>query len=183
MLILASLSPIRAQILRDFGIDFVQKSVDFDEDSLTLTAPKSFAYKACVGKLERALELFGKESKILVADSVVSVGGILQRKPRDLEQARAMLESQNNATIHIITAQILKSPKIELCDISQASFTLGKFDPTELEEYLHSRSWEGKAGGVMMEGFHGHYIREQRGLLSTAMGLSLEKFLPFFEII
>lgn len=183
MLILASNSTSRKAILQKFHISFEQKSIDFNEDSIEETNPKSFAYQACKGKMQKALQTFGEKSKILVADSVISLNGSLQRQPKDKEEARAMLLSQSNATIHIITAQILKSEKIELCDISQSTFSFLPFDTKDLQEYLDSQLWIGKAGGVMVEGFQGKYILKQNGLLSTAMGLSIEKFLPFFEII
>lgn len=183
MIILASSSLARKEILQDFHIDFTQKQVDFDEDSLKEINPKSFAYKACIGKLEVAIKTLGLDIPILVADSVVCVNNQLQRKPKNLSEIKNILDTQNNNTIHIITAQILKSHHIELCDISQTSFVLKTFDPKDMQDYIDSNLWRDKAGGVMTEGFHSKYFVKQIGLSSTAMGLSIEKFLPFFEII
>lgn len=183
MIILASSSSARKKILQDFHIEFIQKVVDFDEDSLKEANPKSFAYKACIGKLEVAKKTLGLDIPILVADSVVCVNNQLQRKPKNFSEAQCMLDAQSNNTIHIITAQILKSHHIELCDISQTSFILKEFNPKDLQNYINSNLWKDKAGGVMTEGFHSKYFVKQIGLSSTAMGLSIEKFLPFFEII
>ena len=49
----------------------------------------------------------------------------------------------------------------------------------ELELYLDSGEWKGKAGACMVEGFCKPYIKEVKGLESNAMGLGIEKLLPF----
>ena len=188
-IILASGSKIRAKLLEKCGIRFIQIPLNCDEDSIQTTNPKSFAYEACKLKYQNAIKLT-KDSKsvfshtpFLVADSVVSIQDQLQRKPKTKEEALKMLESQSGSEIKIITALILKSRKLELIDISQTIFQLAKFDPQDLQSYLHSDLWKDKAGAVMIEGFHHPYIKKQKGLLSCALGLSLEKFLPFFGII
>jgi len=53
------------------------------------------------------------------------------------------------------------------------------FDVKALHDYLQSDAWRGKAGACMVEGFCKSYIKEVVGLESTAMGLSVEKLLPF----
>ena len=58
---------------------------------------------------------------------------------------------------------------------------LNEFDKDALEEYLNGSDWEGKAGACMVEGFCKDYIKEVRGYESTAMGLCVEKLLPFLE--
>ncbi|WP_104697420.1 MULTISPECIES: septum formation inhibitor Maf [unclassified Helicobacter] len=183
MIILASSSQSRKVILEEFCVDFVQKSVDFDEETIKTTCPKTFAFEACKGKFFKALQKFGTNLPILVADSVVSVNNILQRKPKNIQEARDMLTNQSGNEVKIITAQIFKSSKIELYDVSCASFSFKFFDSLDKEHYLESNLWKNKAGGIMLEGFHQKYIIQGKGLLSTARGLSIEKFLPFFEII
>ncbi|MCE3039542.1 septum formation inhibitor Maf [Helicobacter anatolicus] len=183
MITLVSNSPTRQKILREYQIAFQQVSIDFDEESIASIVPKTFAYEACKHKLERALQELGSDCAILVADSVVSVSSCMQRKPKTKEEAREMLEKQSGQEIAIITAQILKTSKIEVCDISQTILKLQEFHKIDLKEYLESSLWQGKAGAVMVEGFHSKYIIKQKGLFSTALGLSVEKFLPFFAII
>jgi len=55
-IILASNSPSRAELLRRANIEFIQKGVDFNEDSIETKIPKDFAYLASKGKLEVAKE-------------------------------------------------------------------------------------------------------------------------------
>lgn len=182
MIILSSSSPTRAKILEKFGVTFTQEAVDFDENTICTQNPKEFAYQATLGKYRAALEKLGMQMPILCADSVVSVEGRLQRKAKDVFAAKAMLEAQNGKNIEIITCMIYKSAKLELIDISSTQYSLAPFEPEILQQYLESKEWMGKAGCVMVEGFHKKYTLEKNGLESTALGLSVEKILPFLEI-
>lgn len=183
MILLASASPIRACLLKEFGIKFIQKSADFNEETLNTKHPKTFVYQATMGKYKSAFEIFGLDLPLLVADTVVSVNGKLQRKAKDILQARDFLKAQSGSNCHILTAMVYKTPKLEFIDISSTHYWLEEFDPQDVDAYLLSLEWQGKAGGVMVEGFHKSYIKSQIGLRSTAMGLSVEKILPFLEII
>jgi septum formation protein len=53
------------------------------------------------------------------------------------------------------------------------------FDTQDLERYLESGEWRGKAGACMVEGFCKPYIKEVKGYESTAMGLSVEVLQAF----
>lgn len=190
-IILASLSPTRAQILAEHGITFIQMDSGFDEESLAICEPAKFAYIACVKKLESSLELLAKQGKydhaldsgLLCADSVVSVDGKLLRKARDKQEARNMLELQDSKRISILTAIAYKSRHISFTDLSACHLELGEFELDDMLGYVDSLAWQGKAGCVMVEGFHKRYIRRQIGLESSALGLSIEKLVRFWEIV
>ncbi len=76
---------------------------------------------------------------------------------------------------------IYKSEKLELIDISSTDYLFDPFDAQELEAYLASGEWQGKAGGCMVEGFCKPYIKEVKGHESCAMGLSVEVLLPWIS--
>ncbi len=180
MIRLASSSETRAMLLRDAGIPFIQESVDFDEDAIVATSPKNFVYRATLGKFEANYRAFGcDDHSLLVADTVVTTGGMILRKARCLDEARNILMTQSGSVTSIITCMIYKSPKLELIDISATHYLFDPFDPDRLEAYLESGAWRGKAGACMVEGFCKGYIREVRGYESTAMGLSVEVLKPF----
>ena len=180
MIRLASSSETRAMLLRDAGIPFIQESVDFDEDAIIASSPKEFVYRATLGKFEANYRAFGcGDYPLLVADTVVTSGGMILRKARCLADARNILMTQSGSVTSIITCMIYKSPKLELIDISATKYLFDDFDPDRLEAYLESGEWRGKAGACMVEGFCKSYIREVRGYESTAMGLSVEVLKPF----
>jgi len=180
MLRLASASTTRAELLRSAGIPFVQESIDFDEDSIIATSPKNFVYQATLGKYKVNMERFGcTDYPLLVADTVVTAQGQILRKAKDEADARAILQMQSGSDVAIITCMVYKTPRLELLDISSTHYYFDAFDPKEVERYLSSGDWRGKAGACMVEGFCKSYIREVRGFESTAMGLSVEVLKPF----
>ena len=177
---LGSNSPTRAIILKNFGIDFIQNGGDFDEDSITTTNPKSFCYEATVGKFQELYKKYGIEDMpLLVADSVVMCEGKLLRKAKDLDDAIAMLELQSGNKTSVITCMIYKSKEKELVDISITTYEFSKFDKKHMQEYLDSGECFGKAGAIMVEGFCKPYIKNVVGYESCAMGLCVEKLIPF----
>lgn len=180
MIRLASASTTRAELLKSAGIPFIQESVDFDEDSIIASSPKNFVYQATLGKYKVNLERFGCEDyPLLVADTVVTAHGKILRKAKDEADARSILEMQSGSDVAIITCMVYKTPRLELIDISSTHYYFDVFNPEEVERYLASGEWRGKAGACMVEGFCKFYIREVRGYESTAMGLSVEVLKPF----
>ena len=172
---LASSSPTRATLLRDANIDFIQQSVDFDEDSIIATSAKNFVYQATLGKYNTNFEAFGIDDyPLLVADTVVSSGGNILRKARCLSEARDILYTQSDSITSIITCLIFHSKDLKIIDISATDYIFAPFNPEDIEDYLQSGEWRGKAGACMVEGFCKKYIKEVRGFESTAMGLSIE---------
>lgn len=181
MIRLCSTSPTRAKILKDFGVEFIQSGCEFDEDSLQITVPKSFVYEAAKGKFECCKRFYGIELPLLVADTVVIHQGKILRKAQNIDEARKMLELQSGSKVSIMSALIFESKDFLISDISTTHYQLAKFDGDDLEQYLQSGQWEGKAGAIMVEGFCKKYIQSVVGLESTAMGLQVQKILPFIN--
>jgi septum formation protein len=165
-------------LLKKYGIKFKQSAVEFDEDSLQEKNPKSFVYKATLGKFQATPK---GEFPILVADTVLDVGGKIVRKAKDEVDARRILSLQSGNTLSIITCMIYHTKKLHLLDLSVTNYRFYEFDKDDLENYIKSGEWRGKAGACMVEGFCKKYIKSVNGLESTAMGLSVEKLIPFLE--
>ncbi len=183
MLHLASNSIARAEILKKFDISFTQEGCDFDEDSIIASSAKEFVYKATIGKYGVAKERFGIDIPILVADTVVTAGGKILRKAKDETNAREILELQSGNITTIITCMIYESKELYFLDIATTDYLFDTFDRDDLNAYLDSEQWRGKAGACMVEGFCKKYIKEVKGLESNAMGLGIERLLPFIESV
>ena len=180
MIHLASNSESRALLLRKFGIDFIQKSPEYDEEQITTTVAKDFVYTASKGKMEAAVKAFGLETPLLCADSVIMAeDGNILRKAKDVEDARRILKIQSGSTISIISSLHYRSKEFLLVDTSATHYHFADFDEEDLEAYLESGLWRGKAGGCMVEGFCKKYIKSVDGYESTAMGLQVEVLLPW----
>lgn len=180
---LGSNSQTRALLLKEHGIEFIQQGGNFDEDALTTTQPKSFVYQATLGKFNELFSLYGiEEMPLLVADTVVTANNELLRKAKDKEDARRMLNLQSGNSVSVITCMIYKSTTLQLIDISSTTYLFHPFEAKDLENYIRSGECMGKAGAIMVEGFCKPYIKEVQGYESTAMGLCVEKLLPFLKL-
>ncbi len=175
MIRLCSASESRALILKNASLEFIQSPLTFDEEQIVASCAKNFVYQATMGKYQEALKTFDyNEIPLLVADTVVTAHNQILRKARCKDEARNILMSQSGSTTSIITCMIYRSSKLELIDLSATDYIFDDFDRDDLEAYLDSREWQGKAGGCMVEGFCKPYIKEVKGYESCAMGLSVE---------
>ena len=177
---LGSSSAVRAMLLQEQGIDFIQTAVDYDEEQIVASTPKNFVYQATMGKFEAGLELYGIDDyPLLCADTVVTSQGKILRKAKSVEDARKILMTQSGNMTSIVTCMIYQDREKKLIDISSTDYVFSDFDERKLQEYLESDLWRGKAGACMVEGFCKAYIKEVRGYESCAMGLTVEKLQPF----
>lgn len=187
MLRLCSGSKVRQEILRNFKIPFIVSDNDFDEEKLEITlkdkTPKAFAYAAAMGKHQRALAYYGLDEPLLVADSVVSCNGVLQRKAKSEMEAFAFLKAQSGGILSVISCTILHCEAFCFVDLSATRHALENFKQDAVELYLKSGLWRGKAGAVMIEGFHKSFIKRQIGSTYNAMGLHIEALLPFLRYL
>jgi len=182
MICLCSSSESRALLLSNFAVDFVQKSPEYDEEIINTTIAKDFVYTASKGKLEAAVREFGIDVPLLCADTVIAAAdGSILRKAKDIEDARRILNIQSGSTISIISSAHYKSKTLAFSDISATHYHFSKFEKDDLEAYLESGLWKGKAGGCMVEGFCKKYIKSVDGYESTAMGLQVECLLPWIK--
>jgi len=179
---LCSSSESRALLLHKFGIDFIQKSPDYDEDQITTTIAKDFVYTASKGKMDSAVKEFGLEIALLCADSViVASDGTILRKAKNIEDARRILNLQSASKISIVSSLHFRTKELLFTDVSATHYHFNSFDKDDLEAYLSGGLWQGKAGACMVEGFCKKYIKSVDGFESTAMGLQVETLLPWIN--
>ncbi|CAA6810633.1 MAG: Septum formation protein Maf [uncultured Campylobacterales bacterium] len=171
---LCSSSPTRAKILKDSNINFTQSTPNFDEEQIKINTPKEFVYQATKGKFEAGISEFGSDIPLLACDTVVVVGNEVLRKPRDINDAKYLLELQSANSVSIVTCMMFVRGSIRYEDIISTTYEFAKFDEVDLQEYLSSEDWRGKAGGIMVEGFAKKYILSVDGYESTAKGLCVE---------
>jgi len=180
MIHLCSSSQTRALLLDNFGVEYTQKSPDYDEDQITATDAVEFVYIASLGKLKASIEEFGMELPLLCADTVIaSSEGEILRKAKDENDARRILNIQSGSTISIISSLHYQTQAYLFSNISTTTYHFAPFEANDIEEYIQSGLWRGKAGACMVEGFCKKYILSVTGLESNAMGLQVEKLLPW----
>jgi septum formation protein len=180
MIRLGSSSQTRAMLLNKAGIEFIQSQVDYDEEQIIASSPKNFVYQATVGKFEAGMKRYGvEELPLLCADTVVTSQGQILRKATCVDDARNILMTQSGTITSIVTCMIYADKNKKLIDISSTDYLFSEFNQDDLEAYLNSGEWRGKAGACMVEGFCKSYIKEVRGFESCAMGLTVDKLKLF----
>ena len=174
MIVLASSSPTRANLLKNTGIEFRQISFGFDESKIAKSLkPEIYVQNVVKAKKEQFLKANSELFNLLFADSCVACGDQILGKAKDECEALDMLNLQSGNECSVYTAMIFVC-KFELINVSKTTYKFAKFDKHDLNEYLKNGDWQGKAGAMTIENFNKKYIISQHGETSTAMGLNLK---------
>lgn len=158
LLILASRSPRRAQLLRDAGYSLRQVTPAFNDppqpahsDNPTQLAIDLAEAKARdVAAAIRGTIHPSRPALVLAADTIcVGADGTLYGQPGDRDDARRMIRSFAHATHAVVTGvAILRVRENKLVTFAdRVEVTLGPLDEAVLDAYLRSDAWRGKAGG------------------------------------
>jgi septum formation protein len=174
LILLCSSSKVRAKLLKEANISFIQKSCEFDEESIQTDNPLEFVKLATKGKFKECLKCFGDETPLLSADTIITDGKQLLRKAKDETEAKKLLEIQSGNKIDIVTYQIIGFQGEIYDNLATTTYYFDKFDELDIENYIKSGEWKGSAGACKVESFCKKYIKKQIGYTSTAMGLTIE---------
>src|SRR3954465_13791446 len=150
-LILASASPRRLELLARIGIvpDEVRPA-EIDETPYRGELPPAYAARVAAAKAEAAAE---PGSLVLAADTVVVAGRRILPKTEDEAEARRMLELLSGRRHRVLSAVALVDGEgLARHRLSTSIVTFKRLEPAEIEAYLASREWRGKAGGYAIQG-------------------------------
>ncbi|MCU1304895.1 MAG: maf protein [Candidatus Sulfotelmatobacter sp.] len=183
MLILASASPRRQELLRNAGISFTVQPADIDEAPLENEAPQ-----ACAERLAREKALAVSESRpqdyVLGADTIVVVGDAMLGKPRDSDDAIRMLRLLSGRAHSVITGVCLVSPiavrsesrqRTENRELATASATtmvsMVELSDAEIRDYVATGEPIDKAGAYAIQGMASRWIPRIEGDYGNVVGL------------
>ncbi len=174
LLVLASASPRRLELLRQVGI--VPDRVDpaaIDETPRRDEEPAAHALRLAAAKL-RAVMPRHPGAYILAADTVVACGRRILPKPADEADARRCLELLSGRRHRVHSGIALANPdgRLALRGVtSQVAFK--RLSADEVAGYLASDEWRGKAGGYAIQGRAAAFVRFISGSYSNVVGLPL----------
>jgi septum formation protein len=176
-LILASASPRRLDLLRTVGLDPEVVAPDIDETRHAEEPARAYARRLAAHKAREVWVRLGEpERPVLAADTIVLVdedGGLVLGKPVDAEAARGMLERLAGRTHEVVTAFHLLYRGRERGRAVETRVTFRALRPAEVQGYVASGEWEGKAGGYAVQGLAGAFVKELHGSYSNVVGLPL----------
>jgi septum formation protein len=179
-LVLASGSPRRLGLLNQAGLEPDSlEPVEVDESPERGELPRTLAVRLAREKAEAALARVRnreeiKDAYILSADTVVAVGRRILPKPDVLEEAAACLRLLSGRTHRVYTGVCLVTPRDALrTRLVETRVRFKRLSNEDLESYLASGEWRGKAGGYAVQGLAGSFVTKLVGSYTNVVGLPL----------
>jgi septum formation protein len=176
MLILASASPRRLELLKQVGIvpDKVVPA-DIDETPHKAELPTAYAKRIASSKALKVYELY-KGSVILAADTVVGVGRRILPKTEQEDEARKCLELMSGRRHRVITGiSVVDAKGVQKTKLVTSVVRFKRLAEGDIAAYIKSGEWKGKAGGYAIQGFAGALIPFISGSYSNIVGLPLHE--------
>jgi septum formation protein len=187
MLVLASASPRRQELLRNAGISFTVQSADVDETRLAGESPRDCAERLA---REKALAVWRERPQDLVlgADTIVVVDEAILGKPADGKDAARMLRLLSGRVHSVVTGVCLVKPVAsgrspvssqgklqsprELRMASETTLvTMAELSDDEIQAYVASGEPMDKAGAYAIQGMASRWIPHIEGDYSNVVGL------------
>lgn len=187
-LILASGSPRRLDLLRQVAIEPDRlMPMDLDETPKKAEHPRSLARRLCTEKARAALaavksDIVWNDSYILAADTVVAVGRRILPKPDYLEQASSALHLLSGRSHWVFTGVCLITPDRSVRQkIVETKVRFKRLSDRDIDSYLSSGQWRGKAGGYAIQGIAGAFVQKIVGSYTNVVGLPLQETLQLLD--
>ena len=171
-LILASASPRRRELLARLGVtpDDIAPA-DIDETPLKAELPRDYAKRMA---REKAAAGATGDAHVLAGDTVVAAGRRILPKAEDEATARRCLELLSGRRHTVLSAIALRAPDGTLREkLSETAVRFKRLSPEEIDAYIASGEWDGKAGGYAIQGAAEGLVAWLQGSHSGVVGLPL----------
>ena len=176
-LILASQSPRRRDLLEEAGVPFDVLPADIEEVTAPGLSPADNVTALAAAKARRVAE--DRPGRfVLGADTIVVLDNEILGKPRDREDARAMLSRLAGNTHHVITGFAIVTPEGRvLTEAVTSSVTMKPVTAATIETYLDTGEPMDKAGAYAIQGQGNALIAGYEGSYHNIVGLPVEEVL------
>ncbi len=173
-LVLASASPRRLDLLRQIGLEPDRiEPADVDEAPLAKETPRRLALRLAEAKAAAAAAR-SPGAYVLGADTVVAQGRRLLAKAADAHEARAWLQLLSGRGHRVFTGVCVIAPSgRRAMRLAEARVRLKRLTGREIDAYLESGEWQGKAGAYAIQGLAGGFVIAVQGSYSAVIGLPL----------
>lgn len=173
MLILASKSPRRKEILEFFSLKFKCIESNFDETKIKFVKdPKLYALEIALNKA-KALDGKYKDIPILAADTIVWANKKVYTKPKNAKDAFKMLNDLSNTYHSVYTAICIKYNEKIYQDIEETKILFHALDEKQIKTYHNSFYYSDKAAGYAIQKAGSIIIKNMIGCYYNVMGLPI----------
>jgi septum formation protein len=181
-LVLASASPRRLDLLRQVGIE--PATIDpaqIDETPAPRELPRAYALRMAKAKLAVVV---GRHpgALVLAADSVVVCGRRILPKAETSEEARACLALLSGRRHRVLGGVAIGAADGTLrTRLVETVVRFKQLEPAEVDDYIASDEWRGKAGGYAIQGRAARFVSFVSGSYSNVVGLPLYETLGLLK--
>ena len=173
MLVLASASPRRLDLLRQIGLEPAAiDPADTDETPAPAEAPRLYALRMAMAKLAVVAPRH-PGATVLAADSVVALGRRILPKADTEADARRCLALLSGRRHRVLGGVAVGSAGKVSTRLVETVVRFKRLEPSEVEGYIRSGEWQGKAGGYAIQGRAAAFVAFLSGSYSNVVGLPL----------
>ncbi len=182
-LLLASASPRRRELLEGLGLPFRTAPADVDESVRPAESPEEAALRLARTKATAVARNCTQSEVVIGADTLVVHDGDAIGKPRDRDDARAILRRLSGSTHRVVTglAIIDRGTGQQLGACEQTEIDMKPMTDEEIEAYVASGESDGKAGAYAIQESGDRFVTAVRGSLSNVIGLPVELLRQMFD--
>jgi septum formation protein len=169
MLVLASKSPRRSELLRSAGIPFSMIAADVDETVRDGEVPEEYAVRVAE---EKAMAVTaGAGDIVLGADTIVVIDGQILGKPADAEDAVRMLTLLQGRRHDVITGICVRKAEEVVREWAATKVWFTAMSAEQIREYVSSGEPMDKAGAYAIQGLASKFIERIDGSYANVVGL------------
>jgi septum formation protein len=171
MLILASSSPRRAELLRAAGIDFTVRAAGVDEAIAPDEPPRDYVVRL---SREKARAVVRGDELALAADTTVVINGEIIGKPADAEEAGRMLRALSGQWHEVLTGVTLARADRIISAVSSTRVKFAELSEAEIKWYVSTGEPMDKAGAYAIQGHASLFVEGIEGSYSNVVGLPMQ---------
>lgn len=170
-IVLASRSPRRKEILEKLGLVFEIDPPEIDETPRESENPLSYVQRIAAAKADKVALRHEQQCVVIAADTTVALDGEIFGQPRDVDEARRMIQKLSKKSHSVHTAVSVRFDGKSANGFDTASVMMREVTPELLEWYLATGESMGKAGAYAVQGQGAALVAEVRGEIDTVIGL------------
>lgn len=168
MLILASASPRRAELLRAAGIDFLVRVADVDETQWPDEPPRDYVLRLSRAKAQAVAQA---DELVLGADTTVVINQETAGKPVDAADAQRMLRALSGQWHEVLTAVTLAQGDRVVSDVEVTRVKFAPLSEAEIDWYVATGEPMDKAGAYGIQGYASRFVERIEGNYANVVGL------------
>jgi len=170
VLILASGSPRRFELLAGLGIRLTVKKPNIDENNVKADNPAKLVAKLAETK---ARAVYNGDKTLIAADTIVVCDDKILGKPKDSVDAIKMWEQMSNRVHRVYTGYCILTENNSVVRTVKSEVKFVKITRQMMDSYLKTDEWKDKAGGYAIQGITSFWIEYIHGSYTNVIGLPL----------